>query len=282
MFELTPLEPVDYLVIGHMTVDQTPQGPRLGGTAAYSALTAKALGLRVGIVTAWGGEIPLGPLQSIPMAGFSVEQSTSFENVYTSHGRVQYLRSLAPALDFYHVPEAWRNPAIVHLGPLAQEVSPDLVRYFSASLLGVTPQGWLRAWDAGGRVHPTEWPEASFVLGRAGATVISVEDVAGDEDRIDEMAAPSQVLAVTEGAAGSRLYWNGDVRRFRAPQVPVVDETGAGDVYAASFFSRLLTPRDPWEAARFATQISAISVTRAGLDGIPTPEEIEACMVEVF
>jgi sugar/nucleoside kinase (ribokinase family) len=81
---------------------------------------------------------------------------------------------------------------------------------------------------------------------------------------------------------GARIYWNGDVRRFRAPQVQAVDETGAGDVYAAAFFARLLTTRDPWEAARFATQLASISVTRPGLEGIPTPEEIEACMVEVL
>ncbi len=52
MFELVPLEPVDYLVIGHLTEDLTPAGPRLGGTAAFSALTARALGLRVGVVSA--------------------------------------------------------------------------------------------------------------------------------------------------------------------------------------------------------------------------------------
>jgi hypothetical protein len=52
MYRITPLEPVDYLIIGHLTRDLLPSGSRLGGTAAYSALTARALGLRVGILTA--------------------------------------------------------------------------------------------------------------------------------------------------------------------------------------------------------------------------------------
>lgn len=120
------------------------------------------------------------------------------------------------------------------------------------------------------------------MLERAGATVISIEDVGGDENRIEEMAASSRVLAVTEAQHGSRLYWNGDVRRFKAPEVAEVDATGAGDIFAASFFIRLFTTRDPWEAARFATQLAAISVTRPGLSGIPTPDEIQASMVEVF
>ena len=61
-----------------------------------------------------------------------------------------------------------------------------------------------------------------------------------------------------------------------------MDATGAGDIFATAFFIRLQETRDPWEAARFATQLSARSVTRAGLDGIPTRLEIEECLMEVF
>jgi sugar/nucleoside kinase (ribokinase family) len=284
MHQLARLEPVDYLVIGHLTRDLTPAGPRLGGTAAFAAMTAKALGLRVGIVTSWGEEIPLGELRHFPIANFPADASTTFENITMPEGRVQYLTHIAANLAFNLVPDPWRNPAIVHLGPVAQEVEPTLVRNFPSSLIGVTPQGWLRAWDpnAGGRVHATEWPEAAFVLQRSGAAVISVDDVEGDEDRITEMASSCRILAVTEGYQGARLYWNGDVRRFRALQVPVVDETGAGDIFATAFFVRLHMTRDPWEAARFATMLASFSVTRAGLDSIPTPEEIQECMVEVF
>jgi hypothetical protein len=282
MLQLTPLEPVDYLIIGHLTRDLTPTGPRLGGTATYASLTARALGLRVGIVTSWGAEIPLGPVRPIPVASYPAEQSTTFENVYTPEGRIQILHSVAPRLDYYMIPDPWRNAPIVHLGPVAQEVEPSLVRYFPTALVGLTPQGWLRGWDESGHVYPVEWPEASFLLEQAGAAVLSIEDVDGDEARIEEMAASARVLVVTEGADGARVYWNGDVRRFRPPAVTEVDAIGAGDVFAAAFFSRLYTSRDPWEAARFATQLAAISVTRVGVDGVPRPEEVEASMVEVL
>lgn len=282
MLQLTPLEPVDYLLIGHLTRDLTPEGPRLGGTAAYSALTARALGLRVGVVTSWAADLPLGELRSIPIVSFPCDHSTTFENQNTPAGRIQFIRSVAPRLDLYQIPEPWRNATIVHLGPVAQEVEPAMIRAFPSSLIGVTPQGWLREWDASGRVSVAEWPEADFVLQRAGAAVISVEDVAGDESRIEEMAASSRVLAVTEATLGARVYWNGDVRRFRPPEVVEIDPTGAGDIFAAAFFSRLFTTRDPWEAARFATQLAANSVTRPGLSGIPTAAEIQESMVEVF
>jgi sugar/nucleoside kinase (ribokinase family) len=61
-----------------------------------------------------------------------------------------------------------------------------------------------------------------------------------------------------------------------------VDATGAGDIFAAAFFIRLFSTRDPWEAARFATLIASHSVTRMGLNGIPTPQEIEESMMEVL
>ena len=282
MLHISPLAPIDYLVIGHLTNDITSQGNRMGGTAAYSSLTARALGLRVGVITSCGEELSLEPLTGIPVVNYSSETSTTFENIYTPTGRIQYVRAFAASLDFYHIPEPWRSAAIVHLGPVAQEVEPSLVRNFTASLIGVSPQGWLRDWDEQGRVFFGEWPESAFVLGRAGAAVISSEDVGGNEDRIEEMASACRLLAVTEAAHGTRLFWNGDVRRFRAPQVEEVDATGAGDIFAAAFFARLYATRDPWESARFATQVAAFSVTRTGLSGIPTPEEINACLVEVF
>ncbi|HAX70479.1 MAG TPA: hypothetical protein DCY14_12775, partial [Anaerolineae bacterium] len=60
------------------------------------------------------------------------------------------------------------------------------------------------------------------------------------------------------------------------------DATGAGDIFAAAFFARCVRTRDPWEAARFATQLASYSVTRVGLQGIPTPKEIEQCLMEVL
>jgi hypothetical protein len=282
MSNLAVLEPVDYLVIGHVAHDLTPEGPRLGGTVAYSALTAQALGLHVGVVTASGPETSLEPLNGIPVVALESSKSTTFENIYTEHGRVQYLRAQAPRINFMNVPEVWRRTSIIHLGPIANEMDDILPEGFFPDLLGLTPQGWMRQWDSEARVSRTEWINADSALVRAGAVVISREDVNGNDELIEHMAHQTRILAVTEDAAGAVLYWNGDRRRFRAPKVKEVDATGAGDVFAAAFFVRLFSTHDPWEAARFATLIASRSVTRAGLESIPTPREIEECMIEVL
>jgi sugar/nucleoside kinase (ribokinase family) len=282
MYSLTPLEPINYLIIGHITLDLTPDGPRLGGTAAYAGLTAQALGLKVGIVTSWGSELSLDRLKSIPIINYPTEQSTTFENIYTEKGRIQLLHNVASTLDYHMIPEPWRQSPIVHLGPVAQEVEPSLIRRFPNSLVGVTPQGWLRCWDRSGQVSGCEWPEAAFILQQSGAAIISVDDVQNDENRIEELASSARILVVTEGAGGARVYWNGDVRRFRPPQEEEIDPTGAGDIFAAAFFSRLYLTRDPWESTRFANQIAAVSVTKPGLDGVPTKDEVKEYLIEVL
>jgi sugar/nucleoside kinase (ribokinase family) len=236
----------------------------------------------VGVVTASGPETSLDALLDVPVVSAPSPYSTTFENIYSKNGRRQILHHRAAQLSFDSVPQSWQRTPIIHIGPVAQEVDAILPGSFSPSLLGLTPQGWMRTWDESGHVQQTNWENAGQALEQAGALVVSIEDVGGDEERIEFMAAHTRILAVTEAAAGSRLYWHGDQRRLRAPQMYEIDATGAGDIFAAAFFIRLLTTQDPWEAARFSTQLSALSVTRNGLEGIPTTEEIQACMVEVF
>lgn len=282
MLGISRIEPVDYLVIGHITKDLIPGGYTLGGTVSYAAHTARAIGLRVGVVTSCGPDIEIPQTPGIQYAVFPAEQSTTFENRQTENGRVQTLFARAAQLDLSCVPEAWRKTPIVHIAPVAREIDSNLLRSFSSSFVGITPQGFLRDWDKAGRVFPTEWPEASFILEYANAAVLSIEDVQGEEEVLEDMLASVRILVVTEGAHGSRLFWNGDVRRFRPPHREELEPTGAGDIFATSFFIRMSQTRDPWEAARFATQLAANSVTRVGLAGIPTTEEIHSALMEVI
>ncbi|MCE1253937.1 MAG: PfkB family carbohydrate kinase [Anaerolineae bacterium] len=276
------IDPIDYLVIGHVTQDVVENGFSLGGTVSFAALTAKALGLRVGVLTSCTPDMDLSLLQDVTVAAVHSDHNTTFKNIYTPSGRIQYLNHQATVLDAGMVPETWRNAPIVHLGPVAQEIDPNIVRAFPESFIGVTPQGWMRAWDAEGRVRFTDWLEARFVLENISAVVLSIEDVEKDYKRVEDMLSSVRVLALTEGSDGAQIYWNGDVRHVRPPRVYEGDATGAGDIFAASFFYRLQNTRDPWEAARFATQLASLSVTRKGLAGVPTAQEVKNEMTEVL
>jgi len=263
-----------------MTIDLTPNGPILGGTAAYAGLTASALGLRTVVVTSAGPGLNLKPLANLNVTTLPSETSTVFENSVQAGQRHQRLHSRAQSISAMDVPLAWRTTGIVHLAPVAQEVDPQAIDVLSYSFLGVTPQGWMRSWDEDGNVNFRPWNDAASLLQSAEATVFSLEDVGGDESIIADMAQTSRVLVVTEGPRGARVYWRGQRRDFEAPQIEEIDSTGSGDIFATCFFIRLQQTRDPWKAARFANLLAAASVARTGLDSVPDSGEIKAALVD--
>ena len=276
MTQLPTPDPIDYLLIGHVTADlQADQSISLGGTASFSGLTAARLGHKVGLVTSCASELDLDPLAGIQKWVIPSEKSTTFRNEGLGSNRVQHLYSLATRITAGHIPSAWQSCQLVHFGPIAAEIDPSIFKLFPSALVCLTPQGWYRQADDEGLVRHVDWPEGLALLARADAVVLSLEDLRGDEKKVEELAGICRLLVVTENRDGARVFSGGKVRVFSAPPVEMVEDTGAGDIFAACFFHRLHTTQDPWEAARFAVQLSACSVTRRRLASIPTLDEIE-------
>lgn len=269
------MERLDYVCIGHVTRDLAPEGASVGGTVTFSTRTAQALGQRTAVVTS--AELDYDLSQALPGVQLALRPAgatTTFENVYTPKGRRQFVHSVAEPLDLEAVPEAWRSPKIVHLGPLNREVDPALVRHFKSEVIGLTPQGWHRGWDEDDLVDFVPWPEAAETLPLATAVIVSHEDICCGEtwELYRELC---RLLVITNGAAGSEVLFQGKTRHFAPPRVQEIDPTGVGDIFAAAFFVRLCeTGGDPWESARFATQIAAPTVARRGIASIPTPAEV--------
>jgi len=278
---------IEYLAIGHVCKDLTPGGPRLGGSVAFSALTARALGLRAAILTSTTIRPQDSTMRDLmrPLDGLAVhvvpsDEPTTFENIYRGGVRAQILGGRAARLTPAQLPPAWRQARIVHLAPVAQEVSREFLAVFPGALVAATPQGWMRQWDAAGRVSFCTWADASPVLGQLAAVVLSIEDVGGDEALIEQLAQEARLLAVTRGVQGSDLYVGGRRHHIPAPTVPERDPTGAGDIYAAAFLYRLAVTGEPLEAACFATALASASVTREGLQSVPTPAEIARALAQ--
>ena len=273
---------LDYLIIGHITRDIHEGGYTIGGTAAYAAFCARALGRRPAILTSGAkGQTPW-ELDGFQIKWINSKNTTTFENIETEHGRKQVLHAIADPILPEDVPQDWRNSSIVHLGPIANEVDPGMINIFPNSFIGLTPQGWMRARDENNIVHFHEWEHADNLLKRANAVVLSIEDVKGDEEIIQSYANKTNILTVTEGCSGARVYWKRDVRHFSAPNVSVLDPIGAGDIFATAFFDKLEKTSDPWESAKIAVKIASRSVTREGLAGIPTAQEISSFQVEII
>lgn len=259
-------EQIDYLVVGHISHDRTPDGPMIGGTAAYSGATAVVLGCRTAILTSsapgdsWQDALPEAIIYSVP-----ARETTTFENIYEDAGRIQTIHAVAAKLGVEDLPAPWQHARIVHLAPIADEVDPRLMGLFSNSLLGLTPQGWLRAWDSSGRVQARLWAAAAEYLPLATSVFVSDEDLVQPE-MLAEYRRHSNVLVMTQGAGGCIVYVGDEARSVPAPRVRALDTTGAGDIFATAFLVRLeQTAGNAWEAARFANELAAQSVTVAGL-----------------
>jgi len=267
----------DYLLIGHVAHDETPQGPKLGGTVSYAGSAVNALGALVSIVTsAQKNEVVLDQLPDrIQVHLIEATESTVFVNTYVGDKRRQVIRHRAALLSLQDVPENWRNASIVHLGPLDDEVDPELTTAFPGAFVAATLQGWMRTWDADGLVSSKKWERAEVFLPLLGAAIFSEEDIHFDTQLEAHYASLAQTLVVTRAAKGCTVYQRGTTPLdIPAPQVPVVDATGAGDVFAGVFLVILQRTKSIRHAAEVATQLASISITRVGLSGIPTAEEI--------
>jgi sugar/nucleoside kinase (ribokinase family) len=254
--------PPDYLLIGHVSQDLTPAGVVPGGTVVYAGQTAVALDCQTAVLTSAAADFSLEPvLPGMAVALVESAQTTVFTNIYAADGRRQIVHSVAERLTANHVPATWLQASIVHLAPIANEIDPDVIHLFSHSLVGLTPQGWLRQWGADGRVRQVEWPAAREVLGLATAVVVSEEDLPGPD--LEQYRQWSRLLVVTRGSAGCTVHYQAESRHISAPAVAEVNATGAGDIFAAAFFIRLhQTGGDPWLAAEFANALAAQSVTQ--------------------
>ncbi len=257
---------VDYLAIGHVCYDIVPGGLAVGGTVAFSSRTAQILGCETAVISSsaaadtWEDILPGVHLQQVVAPA-----TTTYENVYTPAGRIQTLHAVAGEIQAQHIPAKWQRAPIVHLGPIANEIDVDIMQLFSNSMVGLTPQGWMRRWGEDRRVFATHWPAAVDILPLAAAVIISEEDLL-DDQMLADYRHWSRLLVMTRGPHGCTVYYGDEERHFPPPKVTAIELTGAGDIFATSFLVRLhQTAGNPWEAARFANEIAAQSIQAIGL-----------------
>ncbi|MEI8306433.1 MAG: PfkB family carbohydrate kinase [Chloroflexales bacterium] len=270
-----------YLVIGDLTRDLLPLGGSTpGGTVLYAATTIVRLGVGVAVLTSGDPAQPLDLPADVHATIVPAQAQSTFENRYTADGRVQMLHALGARLHFDDLPQEWRLAPVVHLGPLTGEFSLDMAEHFPNSLVGVTPQGWMREWDSPlpAAIRRVVWRPDPTRLRHVDVLVLSIEDVGGDENLAESYAQDCRLVAVTRGSRGSTLYISGKPHQIDAFPAVERDPTGAGDVFAAALLLRLRETGDPLAAATFASAVAACAVEGPGTSTIPTRTEALARM----
>lgn len=277
---------VDFLTIGHVTRDLLDNDPEsseytLGGTVSFAAVTARRLGYNPVVVTRAAANVDLAFLEAhAQVIVLPSRTTTTFANIYTAQGRVQYCYTPARAITVDDLPDELCSPEIVLLGPLVGELTPSLASIFpEETLVAAVPQGWMRRWDAEGLVHAIPWENASAILPHLDVLILSIEDIDGDLDQIDYFLQWTPLVIMTQYKDGSTVYWRKTeevVHVIHVPPRPAreVDPTGAGDIFATAFLLRLRATGDPLEAARYANIAASFGVEAVGVTGIPSHQQV--------
>ena len=242
------------LAVGHVTWDDLKGQRVVGGSVSYATLAARKLGWDAAALTSAGADFdPAADLPDVKVFRSGSGATTRFVNLYGADGvRTQVLSARADAIDLGRLPEDWRDPDVLLLGGVAAEIPPRTAEAFQASVVGANAQGWLRAFDDDGTVHPQEWRDPAADLAGVHVLVLSEHDLPDARVRCRELLSCVPVIALTRGWRGLVLMQRGSEVEVPGFPRPEVDPTGAGDVFATSFLLRYQETGDLEEAAAFA------------------------------
>ncbi len=272
---------MDFLTIGHVTLDRRNGTFTPGGTVTFAALTALRLGYEPAVLTRAGEDFPVQEaLPGVLVRRLPSEVTTTFRNIYLDGHRIQYVDAVAEPIPAEAVPTEWRHVPMVLLGAVAAELDPRIASIFPSSLLGVVPQGLGRQWDADGRVHPRRWKDAASMQPYTDLLVFSSEDFGGDAEIHRELIHTFPLVVVTLSAQGCIVYQNGVATPVPPRPAREVDPTGAGDVFTAAMLIRLYETGDPLRSAYFANVVASFAIEDVGPNGIPTREQVETYLAE--
>lgn len=294
---------VEIIVIGHILNEKIifPDkviAPVLGSPTAYSSVCMAKLGVKVGIVTKIGKDFPKSLFNVFDEAqvvqdGISVGQhSTNNELIYDEKGykTLKYI-TRAEDLFFEDLPDSYLNANIIYICPMDHEVSIGAIRKIAE--LGKTMAVDLGGYGGGTTaLHPTDKSgyEIRELCPYFSIVKASIEDCTyilgteiGDESEIAEklLGWGAKMCVITLGEKGSFVKTQEKERHI--PPFPdtiknIVDQTGAGDCYAAGFLTHFLHSADPYTSAVYATATTSYAIERSGgvvLERMPDRKEVE-------
>jgi sugar/nucleoside kinase (ribokinase family) len=275
----------DVCVVGHITKDLIHIDGKLsrempGGTAYYTSIALRSLGLRVAVITKVSRadqDLLLSELRSCGIAVCCQDsaETTTFANSYDGgnfEDRVQTVHAIARPFSPDDVGSI--DAALFHLGPLTnRDISLDVLQAVSrkGKLVSLDVQGFVREIEHG-KVKAVDWPEKTAGLpyvdflkaGEQEARVVSGE---GEVTRAALRLAgygPVEVV-ITRGSKGSVILSAG--KFFHIPALParrIVDPTGCGDTYMAGYLYQRLHTGDLYSVGRFAAAVATAKLERFG------------------
>jgi len=249
----------DVCVVGHITKDivKTAEGEieMAGGTAFYTAVALKNLGMSVAVITKlhYQDTFLLNELvkEQIPVFLGKSDLTTTFMNMYSSdtNKREQWVKDVA--MPFTVNDASGFEARIFHLGPLTRyDIPLEVIRFLARKArISLDVQGLVRDVVAGSRswtrVKHAAWNDKKTALAFVNIVKTNEKEarMLSHEQDIKKIATelsgygPEEVI-ITCGSNPSLVYSKG--QSYWAPAYPprntaTVDPTGCGDTYMAGY-----------------------------------------------
>jgi len=271
-------------VIGHITRDIIRVGGATratpGGTAYYTSMALRRLGVRVAVVTKVAKEDKSSLLRDLKKEKIEVlckeaKRSSVFENVYKGkdlEDRLQRIQSVSTPFSPQDVEGVIATS--FHVGPLTNQDIPVLLLKQLASrarVVSLDTQGMLRPARVGA-VREEDWPEKRE--GLACVSILKADEkealILSGEKIIDKAATtlaslgPKEVV-ITMGSQGALIYAEQALHIIPCctPR-KIGDPTGCGDTYMAGYLYQRLKGTPPEMAGTFAAAVAALKLEGYG------------------
>jgi sugar/nucleoside kinase (ribokinase family) len=288
----------DVAVVGHFSVDSIllPSRPHvfmmLGGSVTYAALVTKRLEASVSIFSKVGGDFPEAYLWWLKEEGINLdgvvkceaEQTTRFELEYSNDLSTRHLRlkGMVSPITVADLQSLTRAKAL-HLAPIDGEITYEVAEHLKkhADVLSFDPQGLLRAFDEAGNVYCC-CPVDRRMLGLVNVYKSSFDEICALTGQSDVESATKAIhdygvdnVIVTLGAKGAVLSVAGTIYNIPVCEgTPVVDPTGAGDVFIGAFLTEYTRAKDTFWCACVGSAASSLVVEGLGPTSIGKKEEM--------
>ncbi|TDI55064.1 MAG: ribokinase [Acidobacteria bacterium] len=248
-----------------------------GGKGGNQAVAAARLGADVAFVGAVGADDDDGDLvQSLVSEGIDVSA-------------VSVIESEVSGVAWVTVDSSGRNTIIVSQGANRQLVLNDLARDLLAQANVVLLQLEIplatvaeSADIATGVVILNAAPAAAVpadVLEHINIVIVNEEERTMLES--SGTLGENTVVVATLGHRGSSVTIDGSAHHIDAPNVSVVDTTGAGDTFCGAFAQAIDRGRGTVDAAEWATVAGSIATTRLGArTAMPSADEVYRLLAE--
>ena len=244
---------IDILSIGNITQDiinlHGNKYYSLGGTSFYAYKVAEKLGFDLGVISEISNEIDYEKYIDIKKLFFQkTDKHTIFENNYVDGSRNQKIiirpgklsvNKLSDILDTL-------NPKVVFYCPILNEIEPEFFNLFNQSFKVCNLQGFIRKISKGKIKSMDKLPDIDF----KNFDSVILSEIDSSFDNALKISNYSNIVCYTMGSKGVKIIYDGNVRHIETIKIKYIDETGAGDVWSASFIIfYYLMKKDIYESA---------------------------------